>query len=135
MTHLFTDYQLILLLDVIFVWSVILFFMKAYKLGMYGKNYVWMIPGYYSAGWQTNVDDVNCSAEELKIATEGYLTATFSMYGISKDVGRCGRVRSALKSQLCRLCSFQPLNTDFTQNFITNEELSSRDIHSTRDTY
>ena len=71
-----------------------LYVIKAFKLGMYGASYVWMVPGYYSAAWQyVAAEGVNCSPKELQIASEGYLTVTFSMFGMSNDVGRCGKVR------------------------------------------
>ncbi|XP_033634882.1 gamma-aminobutyric acid type B receptor subunit 2-like [Asterias rubens] len=75
-------------------------FCSAYKLDMYGANYVWMIPGYYSANWQDDVEGLDCTAEQLREATEGYLTVAFMMYGNSEDVGRCGRTPSEFRHKM-----------------------------------
>ncbi|XP_071809845.1 gamma-aminobutyric acid type B receptor subunit 2-like [Asterias amurensis] len=57
-------------------------FCSAYKLGMYGKKYVWLIPGYFADRWWQVADkEVTCTPDELKRASEGYLTVTWSMFG------------------------------------------------------
>ena len=67
--------------------------LKAYKLKMFGASYVWLVPGYFSAGWQyVPAEEVSCSPEELLEASEGYVTVTFSMFSISEEFGRCGMV-------------------------------------------
>ena len=71
-----------------------LFYTKGLKLGMYGSNYVWMIPGYFSDDWMTvAIEGGLCSYDELKIATEGYIAVTYSFYGTGDDIGLCGKVR------------------------------------------
>ena len=58
------------------------FCVQAYKLGMYGKKYVWLIPGYFAEKWwQVADNEVTCTPDELKRASEGYLTVTWSMFG------------------------------------------------------
>lgn len=60
---------------------------------MYGANYVWMIPGYFADDWQSvKQDGVSCSAEDLKMASEGYFGFTPALHAFSKDKGRCGKV-------------------------------------------
>ncbi|XP_022083852.1 gamma-aminobutyric acid type B receptor subunit 1-like [Acanthaster planci] len=67
-------------------------FCSIFKLGMYGPNYVWMIPGYYSNGWwMTTEEGLDCTPDELKRATEGYLTIAYSKYGRSDHPGIGGR--------------------------------------------
>ena len=65
---------------------------QAFDLGMYGPNYVWILTGYVSSSWQSSPEGVHCSSEELRIASEGYFKVGFIMYGLSQDVGRCGKV-------------------------------------------
>lgn len=66
---------------------------KAFQLGMYGANYVWMIPGYFAEDWQSvKQDGVSCSEEELQIASDGSIGLTTLSQGISQEVGRCGKV-------------------------------------------
>ncbi|XP_038050632.1 gamma-aminobutyric acid type B receptor subunit 2-like [Patiria miniata] len=57
-------------------------FCSAYRLGLYGSRYVWMIPGYFKNGWWKVAEEgVSCTPDELKIASEGYLTIMWSQYG------------------------------------------------------
>ena len=61
---------------------------------LYGANYVWIMPGYFDDEWKAKVDEeIDCSVDDLKRATEGYLTVTYSFYGVGTNVGRCGKVR------------------------------------------
>ncbi|XP_022082609.1 gamma-aminobutyric acid type B receptor subunit 1-like isoform X2 [Acanthaster planci] len=57
-------------------------FCSAYRLGLYGPRYVWMLPGYYADGWwKVPEEGVTCTPEELKKASEGYLTIMWSQFG------------------------------------------------------
>lgn len=43
---------------------------------MYGKKYVWIIIGWYEDKWwerSLDEDNINCSADEMRKAVEGYL--------------------------------------------------------------
>ncbi|XP_071854123.1 gamma-aminobutyric acid type B receptor subunit 1-like isoform X2 [Apostichopus japonicus] len=49
-------------------------FCEAYKQGLYGKGYVWVIIGWFSANWWRDTSDVNCTIDEMKEAVEGYFS-------------------------------------------------------------
>ncbi|XP_033634369.1 gamma-aminobutyric acid type B receptor subunit 2-like [Asterias rubens] len=66
-------------------------FCKAFHLGLYGPNYVWMVPGYFPDNWQQKTDGVNCTADQLKTATEGYLAVTFNNFERSNEITSCGK--------------------------------------------
>ncbi|XP_070567062.1 gamma-aminobutyric acid type B receptor subunit 2-like [Ptychodera flava] len=49
---------------------------QAYRMGLYGRKYVWMLPGWLSSNWYLGPDGENgvtCSEEQMKSALEGYL--------------------------------------------------------------
>ncbi|KAL4221901.1 G-protein coupled GABA receptor [Mactra antiquata] len=44
----------------------------AYQLGLYGPKIIWVFVGWYSANfWQTNLDNIDCTEEEMSAAAEG----------------------------------------------------------------
>ncbi|XP_072039548.1 gamma-aminobutyric acid type B receptor subunit 2-like [Amphiura filiformis] len=48
----------------------------AYKEGLYGRKYVWILPGWFpQKWWHADNDKVNCSITELDKVVEGYLAA------------------------------------------------------------
>ncbi|XP_078684311.1 gamma-aminobutyric acid type B receptor subunit 1-like [Branchiostoma floridae x Branchiostoma belcheri] len=49
-------------------------FCKAFQLGMYGRKYVWILLGWYRAGWWLSGRGTGCSVEQLSVATEGYFS-------------------------------------------------------------
>ncbi|XP_022083750.1 gamma-aminobutyric acid type B receptor subunit 2-like [Acanthaster planci] len=68
---------------------------------MFGPNYVWIIPGYFTNGWwAADNNGVECTPEQLKTASEGYLTITFSMYGLSEDPGICGKTPQEFREEI-----------------------------------
>lgn len=77
---------------------------------MYGKKYVWLIPGYFADDWwRVDDDEVTCTQEELKEASEGYLTVTWSMYGREELSTQAGVVRKDLNLSSFRHFVFLPL--------------------------
>lgn len=51
-------------------------FCEAYKQGMYGKRYVWLIIDWYEDKWwekKLDEDQITCTAREMGEAVEGYL--------------------------------------------------------------
>ncbi|XP_033638862.1 gamma-aminobutyric acid type B receptor subunit 2-like [Asterias rubens] len=71
---------------------------------MFGASYVWLVPGYFSAGWQyVPAEEVSCSPEELLEASEGYVTVTFSMFSISEEFGRCGMTPAEFRREMGEL--------------------------------
>ncbi|XP_072029935.1 gamma-aminobutyric acid type B receptor subunit 1-like [Amphiura filiformis] len=66
-------------------------FCEAYKEGMYGDKYVWIIYGWYTDGWwKIRDEDIDCTLEEMEAAVEGYLTVDVLSYGIGSDTGPAG---------------------------------------------
>ncbi|XP_033634235.1 gamma-aminobutyric acid type B receptor subunit 2-like [Asterias rubens] len=71
------------------------------KLELYGANYVWIMPGYFDDEWKAKVDEeIDCSVDDLKRATEGYLTVTYSFYGVGTNVGRCGKTPEEFRREM-----------------------------------
>ncbi|XP_033634270.1 gamma-aminobutyric acid type B receptor subunit 2-like [Asterias rubens] len=73
---------------------------------MYGPNYVWILTGYVSSSWQSSPEGVHCSSEELRIASEGYFKVGFIMYGLSQDVGRCGKTPEEFRQEISPLVGY-----------------------------
>ena len=50
---------------------------QAYKNKMYGRKYVWLIPGTMNPGWYTNLRSFkDCTSDQLLEAAEGYFVVT-----------------------------------------------------------
>lgn len=47
---------------------------EAYKRGLYGEKYVWFLIGWYEDDWWTEVKDLECTYEQMKMAVEGHIT-------------------------------------------------------------
>ncbi|XP_053374068.1 gamma-aminobutyric acid type B receptor subunit 1-like [Mercenaria mercenaria] len=46
--------------------------LKAFKVGLYGPKIVWVFAGWYSTNfWRENLDEVDCTREEMEEAGEG----------------------------------------------------------------
>ncbi|CAG2111205.1 unnamed protein product, partial [Medioppia subpectinata] len=45
----------------------------AYKEGLYGRRYQWIVSGLYEDKWWQNVHNLDCSKEELMAALDGYI--------------------------------------------------------------
>ena len=55
---------------------VVFRFCEAYKTGMTGTKYVWIMVGWYDDGWwRTRDPAVTCTIEEMDRAAEGYVAA------------------------------------------------------------
>ncbi|XP_070533391.1 gamma-aminobutyric acid type B receptor subunit 1-like isoform X1 [Ptychodera flava] len=49
-------------------------FCAAYRLGMYGSEYAWMIPGWYATEWWSVPDDrINCTENEMRTVLESVI--------------------------------------------------------------
>ncbi|KAL9973235.1 hypothetical protein ACROYT_G019659 [Oculina patagonica] len=51
-------------------------FCEAYKQGMYGKHYMWLLIDWYDnkKWWLVKDDEVDCTEEQMRKATEGYFS-------------------------------------------------------------
>ncbi|XP_032222381.2 gamma-aminobutyric acid type B receptor subunit 2 isoform X2 [Nematostella vectensis] len=47
-------------------------FCRAYKEGMYGARYLWLIPGWFSDQWW-NITDTDCTPAQIKLAAGNYI--------------------------------------------------------------
>ena len=48
---------------------------EAYKQGLYGKQYVWFLIGWYEDDWyRQGSSEINCTIDEMSKAVEGHLT-------------------------------------------------------------
>ena len=46
---------------------------QAFLQGIYGRKYVWILPGWYSDRWWENRADTSCSKHDIKLAAGNYL--------------------------------------------------------------
>ena len=46
---------------------------QAFKQHIYGRKYVWVLPGWYSEKWWENTGDTSCTKHEVKKAAGNYL--------------------------------------------------------------
>ena len=50
-------------------------YLQAYKQGITGKDYVWMLIGWYNHEWWEKEDEhIDCSPEEMREAVKGYIS-------------------------------------------------------------
>lgn len=47
---------------------------EAYKMGLYGKQYVWFLIGWYETNWFHPSPGINCTMEEMLKVVEGHFT-------------------------------------------------------------
>uniref|UniRef100_A0A915Q272 Gamma-aminobutyric acid type B receptor subunit 2 n=1 Tax=Setaria digitata TaxID=48799 RepID=A0A915Q272_9BILA len=74
---------------------------EAYKNGIYGENYAWILPGYHKNDWWRNVSEVSCTVEQLAIVIEGHFAVEFSPY--SQRLARltvANKTVSAIRTEL-----------------------------------
>ena len=64
---------------------------QVYHQGMYGAQYQWIVPGWYSENW-LQVDDTPCSLEELHQAAEYAITITDVKQDVSGQRSISGQV-------------------------------------------
>ena len=70
--------------------------LQAYKLGVYGPRYVWMLLGWYPERWWTLGNSTNCTHAELAAAVEGYFAVDSLNYIIDDGRSLSGLVSSHL---------------------------------------
>ncbi|XP_077989812.1 gamma-aminobutyric acid type B receptor subunit 1-like [Glandiceps talaboti] len=72
-------------------------FCQAYKEGMYGAKYVWIITGWYSSEWWREEDQDgshDCTLEQLEVAVSGYFTTDALPLSLSQHPGVSNRTTS-----------------------------------------
>ncbi|CAO4374568.1 unnamed protein product [Caenorhabditis nigoni] len=64
-----------------------------YHRGMYGDNYVWILPGYHSDRWMNKTHD-NCTTEEMKEAARNHFSVEFALTRRDVDTKIVGNTRA-----------------------------------------
>lgn len=66
-------------------------FCEAYKQNVFGKQYVWLLIGWYEDGWYTVQDKGhNCTTEQMKEALEGHFTTEALMLNQGSEITLSG---------------------------------------------
>ncbi|XP_052245674.1 gamma-aminobutyric acid type B receptor subunit 1-like [Dreissena polymorpha] len=87
---------------------------KAYKLGMYGKKIVWIFPGWHSENfWQSRLDDIGCTAEQMNAAAEGSFLTSAIFYNPIEERGIANITSFEFKSRLTTHPSYNPATRDY----------------------
>ncbi|XP_070188876.1 gamma-aminobutyric acid type B receptor subunit 1-like [Littorina saxatilis] len=59
---------------------------EAYKIGLYGRRIVWILNGWYDAGWwKTEDPTIDCTPQQLEMVVEGYFDAGIVYLNPSPD--------------------------------------------------
>ncbi|XP_038049616.1 gamma-aminobutyric acid type B receptor subunit 2-like [Patiria miniata] len=72
-------------------------FCEAYKQGLYGARYVWILRGigYFAPDWAIAPDpDITCTADEMKQAVEGVIVTNWQFLPNNQDEAVTGRTPS-----------------------------------------
>lgn len=84
---------------------------QAFKQGMYGKRYVWIIIGWYDDSWwerDLETEGVSCDVREMRMAVDGYLATDHMNLNeddvTSKEMTVSGLVRN-LRHYVTKQCS------------------------------
>lgn len=68
---------------------------QAFLQGIYGRKYVWMLPGWYSDRWWENSADTSCSKHDIKLAAGNYLATRPIPIGDSTTPTIAGKVSNS----------------------------------------
>ncbi|XP_077984600.1 gamma-aminobutyric acid type B receptor subunit 1-like [Glandiceps talaboti] len=77
-------------------------FCEAYKAGLYGSKYVWIIVGWYRPYWWLSENDTNCTLDELKEAVEGYIAVESLNSDLNSEPSISGLTSRAFRDELQR---------------------------------
>ncbi|KAI6189320.1 Gamma-aminobutyric acid type B receptor subunit 2 [Aphelenchoides fujianensis] len=53
---------------------------EAYRKEMFGADFVWILPGYHEARWWMDLNESNCTLEEIEQVLQNHLAAEFSPF-------------------------------------------------------
>ncbi|XP_068719993.1 gamma-aminobutyric acid type B receptor subunit 2-like [Montipora capricornis] len=76
---------------------------EAYKQKIYGRKYVWILPGWYSENWWENSRDNFCLKPQVKEATGNYLATRPLQLGASTTPTIAGKTATELDKELKKL--------------------------------
>lgn len=65
---------------------------QAFLQGIYGRKYVWLLPGWYSDRWWENSADTSCTKHDIKLAAGNYLATRPLPVGDSTTPTIAGKV-------------------------------------------
>ncbi|XP_022239324.1 gamma-aminobutyric acid type B receptor subunit 2-like, partial [Limulus polyphemus] len=72
----------------------------AYKTGLYGRKYQWIIVGIYDNGWwQKHANNLTCSQSHLKEAIKGYLATDILPLSSTNDITVSGLTSAEYNAQ------------------------------------
>ncbi|XP_076305711.1 gamma-aminobutyric acid type B receptor subunit 2-like [Tachypleus tridentatus] len=75
-------------------------FCEAYKVGLYGKKYQWIIVGVYDYDWwKKHLDIVTCNQSQLGEAMEGYLATDILSLSSTEDITVSGLTSAEYETQ------------------------------------
>ena len=83
---------------------------QAFKQGIYGRKYVWILPGWYSDKWWENAGETSCTKHEVKEAAGNYLATRPLPLGRAKTPTISGKVSSSALFCPAVSCSSRTLN-------------------------
>uniref|UniRef100_A0A915CD40 Gamma-aminobutyric acid type B receptor subunit 2 n=1 Tax=Parascaris univalens TaxID=6257 RepID=A0A915CD40_PARUN len=83
---------------------------EVYQKGIYGDNYVWILPGYHYGEWWKNTASTNCTPEELFAAINGHFALEFAPYSphlqqITVGNKTVGEVKEELEASCGKECT------------------------------
>ena len=71
------------------------YFTQAYKQGMTGKGYVWILMGWYSHKfWEEGDDSIDCTVEEMRHAVHGFIGTETIILNDDPDIATIGNIVS-----------------------------------------
>ncbi|XP_022235584.1 gamma-aminobutyric acid type B receptor subunit 2-like [Limulus polyphemus] len=75
-------------------------FCEAYKVGLYGKKYQWIIVGMYDYDWwKKHSDNLTCNQSQLGEAMEGYLATDILSLSSTEDITVSGLTSAQYEAQ------------------------------------
>ncbi|XP_006811624.1 gamma-aminobutyric acid type B receptor subunit 1-like, partial [Saccoglossus kowalevskii] len=83
-------------------------FCEAYKRGLYGPKYVWIIPGFFVPEWWTQgLDNLDCTEDEMRLAVDGYFSIVWATWSKDSRHSISGQTAVDFKEEITAM-----LNTD-----------------------
>nr|XP_018896011.1 PREDICTED: gamma-aminobutyric acid type B receptor subunit 2-like [Bemisia tabaci] len=95
-------------------------FCEAYRVGMVGRKYQWLIMGTYSVNWW-KVPETNCSIEELEAALDGVILTDFLPLATSGEITISGVMDNGGGVQQARACIWGVVDRDPCRTLATHQ--------------
>lgn len=89
---------------------LIVFLNKAFKHGLYGKDYVWIWSGtFYIESWIEGNIETDCSADDVITAAAGHFSLHTSYMSVSNNVTITGKVGCFVTKANVNICQMYEL--------------------------